>query len=143
MIRNCCRKKHEIRIHELLSNGQHLNIYFEKHNTGTNHERITAVWTIGVCISDTRKQANHWWNGKNKRNLQQTGKCGLEGLRRTAEILKELIPHLGFHEELQVGWEDEKRRRAYRYLLRYGFLEFEDCYAIRNPEIWEWKTGSA
>lgn len=138
-MKNCTKRKREFRIHEILSNGQHFNMYFKKHKSAEPDGVIHGVWTVGLCISKTRKEANVWYDNKskNKQNFQ-TGYCGLEALKKAAGYLVIFANILSYHSEMQVGWQDEKRRKAYRWLLRYGFEESEDCYIIRNPEYWSW-----
>lgn len=137
---NCCKKMKEIRIHQILSNGQHFNLYFFK-NKKECLEKVT-VWGIGFCISKTRRESNDWFKGNLKLNNRQTGKCGLEGLKLALQYICQFVGELGEYEELQVGWADEKRKRAYKFLLRYGFWEHEDCYAMRNSQYWEYVKGA-
>ncbi len=131
---NCTKRKREIRVHEILSNGQHLNLYFRKFNSD---ESGVGVWKIGLCISNTRKEANKWWAGKSIRKIDNklTGKCGLEGLKKALFYILELCKCL-IWDEIQISWNDEKRKRAYKYLLRYGFKEAKHCYYYRNPDYW-------
>lgn len=143
-MRNSTKRKREFRIHERLSSGQHFNMYFKKYNSDRRKGEplVHGVWKVGLCVSETRREANDWWNSSTGSRLerQSTGKAGLEALRRAAEYLVDFSRLLGFHSELQVNWSDDKRRSAYRRLLRYGFIECEDCYMIRNPEYWVFKT---
>lgn len=140
-MRNCSKRKREFRIHEILSNGQHFNMYFKKHHNATPDGVIHSIWTVGLCVSQTRKKANQWWSHEKKSGLGgvSTGNVGLEALRRAAQYLMEFSYCLSFHSEIQVGWSDDKRKKAYRWLFRYGFVEYEDCYAMRNPDYWVMK----
>lgn len=135
-MKNCCKNKKQIRVHEVLSNGQHLNLYFLKHDCifGDN----VTVWSMGLCISKTRRNSNDWFKGrKTQLHNRQTGTCGIEGLKKALNYIRQFVGEMGEYEELQIGWADEKRKRAYKFLLRYGFLEYDDCYYIRNPQYWE------
>lgn len=136
---NCTNRKHEYRIHEQLSNKQWFNLYFTKYC----HYSGVHVWDVGLCISKTIKHANHWYN-KNNRNSRkyfnkQTGKCGLEGLRKGINYICKFADNLKPNEELHIGWQDEKRKYAYRKLLKYGFYvdEEKEFYHTRNLNYWE------
>lgn len=136
-MQNCTKRKRVLRVHDILSNGQHFNMYFKKQRSFKNEDRIHGVWVVGLCISDTRKEANLWYNKKWKnKGPTQTGKCGLEALLKAADYLVYFASILSYHSELQVGWQDDKRRRAYRWLTRYGFKVYGDHYSIRNPKYW-------
>ncbi len=132
---NCSKKKkHEYRIHEKLSNGQYLNLYFGKHC----HHSGMHVWTVGLFISENIREANRFWVGKKVR-IRTTGKCGLEGLRKALNYICEFADNLKSNEEIHVGWEDDKRKYAYRYLLKYKFYVDEDegFYHSRNLKYWK------
>jgi hypothetical protein len=141
-VRNCTKRKHEYRIHEPLSNGQWLNLYFKKHCNSTGIQ----VWTVGVCISNSIKHANKWFDTKGeyqRKYSSQTGKCGLEGLTKALKYILEFRKNMKEKEEIHVGWHDNKRKNAYKYLLRYNFfLDLEDeIYFARNMNYWE-RTGA-
>ena len=136
-MKNCTNRKREFRIHELLSNGQHFNMYFKKKQSLKNNDQIHGIWSVGLCISNTRKESNVWYNNSPKdKTCLQTGKCGLEALLKAAEYLVLFANDLSCHSELRVRWQDDKRRSAYRRLIKYGFKVYGDHYAIRNPKYW-------
>lgn len=136
---NCTKRKHEYRIHELLSNGQWLNLYFTKSCNSTGIQ----VWETGLCISNGIRKANEWFigfgGGFKKFNNKATGKCGLEGLRKALTYIYEFADNLKFKEELHVGWADDKRKYAYRYLLKCNFYvdEANEFYHTRNLKYWK------
>jgi hypothetical protein len=143
MLRNCTRRKTEIRIHEVLPNGQHLNLYFIRKNP-QDPQYPFYQWKVGLCITETRKEANKWWSKDYKKmDGKQTGTCGLAGLKRALDCIMIFTNRLNHNEELTIGWGDLKRQRAYRYLLRKGFIEYRDDddevkeLGIRNPAIWQ------
>jgi hypothetical protein len=138
MIRNTTRRKSEIRIHEVLPNGQHFNLYFwRKHNANG----IFTQWQVALRLSKTRKESNLWFNNY-KRCDVITGDGSTVGLKRALQYILEVSKSLGPYEELLVSWSDQKRASAYRYLKRYGFVEYKDdegtitAYGTRNPEYW-------
>jgi hypothetical protein len=131
LIRYLSKRKHEVRIHERLSNGQYLNLYFACYP----HESGIHVWITGLFIG-AKKEGNKFWIGKKTKTVI-TGKCGLEGLKKSLDYIMEFASSLKQNEELHVGWEDERRKLAYRRLLKYGFQLHEDCYNYRNPEYWD------
>ena len=111
-------------------------MYFHKYC----HYSGIHVWETGLCISRTRKESNKWWNGGkvSKLDNKTTGRCGLEGLRKALKYLCEFSDQLKENEELHVGWADNKRKYAYRYLFKYGFLvdEESETYHKRNSKYW-------
>lgn len=132
-------KKNQIRIHERLSNGQYLNIYFIR-DKAIPQDKTVYIWYVGVAISKTVKQANLWFTRKkSKLDNRQTGRCGLEGLKKALRHILKFVNNMSMKEELQIRWTDEKRKNVYNYLTRYGFIAYKDCYSIRNPKYWEHK----
>ena len=136
--KNCTKRNHEYRIHEPLSNKQWLNLYFKKHCNNTGIQ----IWTVGLCISNSVKGANKWFdtNGRYYRKYTgQTGKCGLEGLRKALIYICEFADNLKQNEEFHIEWHDEKRKYAYRYLLKCNFYVDEEnkFYHTRNLSYWE------
>jgi hypothetical protein len=143
-VRNCTHRKSEYRIHEVLPNGQHLNLFFKRRKP-VDPDYPFFQWKVGLCISSSRKEANKWWNGKDLRlEGKQTGNCGLTGLRLAVKYILEFVHTLKQNEEVIIDWADEKRMRVYKYLYRLGFTDFvsEDGryenFGMRNPNIWEW-----
>jgi hypothetical protein len=146
MIPNCTKRKHESRIHELLSNGQWLNLYFKK--CRCNPDSIPSHWNIGLCISKTVKQANDWFEGKHstKLNNKQTGRVGLEGLNKAFNYIMEFGSLLRKDEVIWIEVENEKRVRAYKRLLKYPnwdsvFVDETTVYIYSNPKYWKIVNG--
>lgn len=135
------RRKTEVRYCVPLSNGQLLNVYFWR-----NSEHLTQGWMNGwkvaVIICDTRKQANRWYHHKTaKENNASTGKCGLEGLKITLDILIDFRNNMKLNDVLLVTFSDRKRALAYRRLLKYDFEEYYMdnellAYGALNPKYW-------
>jgi hypothetical protein len=137
---NCTKRKNMIRHHEKLSNGQVLSITISKHTPDSPHLGSFKIYSVGICIGKNRKSNNRWFLCKSKKyDKRQTGKCGLEALRLALKYILEFRNSMNKNEELQIGWADEKRKRTYKYLLRYDFLlaNENDCYWSRSPEYWE------
>lgn len=114
---NCTKRKHEYRIHELLSNKQWLNLYFfKKKYSGVN------AWFICCGISKTIRQANDWYRGGKVGSLdnKQTGKCGLEGLRKILNYILEFEKCIKPDEILFIDTAiDQKRMKAYSWLIKH------------------------
>lgn len=128
-----------------LSNGQYLSMWFWRQRFKDPNKQVIYIWTVGAYIGSI-KGAKLWRVGK--RRTKQTGDCGLEGLKEAARFIKSFADQLGYREEMQIKHEDNKRHRAYKWLLRYpGFslYEFDDktepCIAFRNLDYWEWKPS--
>lgn len=140
------KRKSEVRIFEQLPNGLYLNLYFFRERTRTKFD----VWNVAIYISRSRKEANKWFNTNSKRKKELiTGDGSITGLRLALNYIVEFSRWLRLYEELVVGWEDERRRSAYRYLKRYGFVDYLDedgkviGYGIRNPNFYEWIDNDA
>jgi hypothetical protein len=138
-----------IRARYTLSNGQLLSVYFTRKrvkNKDAFWRGVIYVWSVAIHIGSGRRGANKWFNSWTKRPIQETGTCGLEGLIVASRYIRAFGQHkIGSREEMQIGWADAKRMRAYRWLLRYpGFAWYADdanegqCIAYRNPDIYEW-----
>lgn len=137
---NVTRRKSEIRICEKLPNDKLLNLYFYR----KRDDPLFTRWYVGLCISDTRKEANYWFTKHRRaKKAKITGDGSITGLRLALKYILEVANNLGFHEELIIQWEDDRRMSAYRYLKRYGFTDYFDeneklvGYGIRNPKYWE------
>jgi hypothetical protein len=138
------KRKNSYRFTKTLSNGQIVKVFFGRVRN-TLYEPWIYQWQVGVYIGSTTKEANEWYNknGKRKKSVS-TGDCGLEGLRETLGIILTFVQSLKYNEELVVKWEDDKRKNAYRYLKRFGFIDYitDDgeviAYGARNPDIWQW-----
>lgn len=123
----------------MLPNGQLLNLYFYR----KRYHGEPTQWHVALYLSRTRKEANLWYSNNSKRKRNRiTGDGSLTGLKEALWYIKEFTKLLGYNEELIVQWEDEKRMSAYRFLKRYGFIDYKDeegnvtAYGIRNPEYW-------
>lgn len=138
-----------ITIRERLANGDWLTIWFHRNLTTGDlaKEDILYCWTVAMYIGD-RKAANRWKRGKSKKGSKQTGKGSIEGLRLAEKYLLN-VGHgwMRRRDELRILWEDDKRMRAYRWLLRHpGFNDYTDedtgkSFAIgfRHPEYWSYE----
>lgn len=123
-------------VREPLSNGQFLTMWFWRERPSDYDGPVNAIWSVAIYIG-TKKGAALWKRGKLPE--KQTGECGLEGLRVALGNVLALANNIGWREEFQIKWADEKRRRAYRWLLRYpGFYEHkeDDALTFRRMEYW-------
>lgn len=129
-----------------LKNGQLLSVYFTRRRVKQPDWDIRFVWSVAVHIGRNRREANRWFRSMfQDQASKQTGDCGLEGLVIALRYVQAFCEKLcDWRSELQIDWSDEKRMRAYRYLLRYpGFVLYEEkgknqCLAYRNPEFFKW-----
>jgi hypothetical protein len=145
MLRNTTRRKTDIRICEKLPNGQLMNLYLKRWRSD-----LIMQWTVGLYISNTRKEANEWWNKRPKgKRSKITGDGSINGLCLAFRYIMEVVHSLGINEELIIEWEDERRRSAYRILKKYGFRDYYaevgkniTGYGIRNPEYWTYKDDA-
>jgi hypothetical protein len=117
LTKNCTKRKHEYRTHELLSNKQWLNLYFFK----KRYYGVSA-WFICCGISKTTRESNDWYCGGKVGSLdgKQTGKCGIEGLRKALQYILEFEKKLKPDEILFIDTAiDKKRMNAYSWLIKH------------------------
>lgn len=137
------KRKSQIRYCEPLSNGQSLHVYFWREKEFVSN-RVVYVWNAGIIITDSRKKANRWKNRNTRREKNLiTGNVGLEGLKKALNIILDFRYRLKPNEYLFVVFDDEKRKSAYRWLERYGFMEFHKngkfrAYGTFNPLYGNW-----
>lgn len=141
------KRKSQVRYQIALSNGQSLHVYFWREKEFVS-DRVGYVWNAAVIITDSRKKANRWKN-RNPRGVKEkaTGKAGLEGLKKALDIILDFRNRLKPNEYLFVVFDDEKRKNAYRWLERYGFMAFYKngtfkAYGTFNPLLGEWTQKS-
>lgn len=126
-----------------LDSGKVLTVWFDRlRNRGQVSREIRYVWGVAMCISDTKEWANWWRRGGGRKN-PITGTGDLEGLRLALRYVRAFAEHkIGPRAALQVSWADERRKRAYRYLLRYEGWSMQRndgrdvCLEYRDPECW-------
>lgn len=123
-----------VRFHGVAPDGQMVHMYFWPYKANG-----FTVWTISLYIGGSNRTANDWYTkAKPYSHSRITGKGSVLALKYALDRLLEFAEHMQINEEIQVGWEDERRRRAYRYLLRFpNWREDKDCYYYRSPEYWE------
>jgi len=114
---NCTKRKHEYRIHELLSNGQWLNLYFFK-----RYIHGVTAWFVCLSINKNIRESNDWYNGGKVGSLEkkQTGKCGIEGLRKALNYILEFEKTIKDDEILYIDTvADPKRRKVYSWFIKH------------------------
>lgn len=91
-------------------------------------------WIVDVCIKETKGQCDYWHRYQNQLPATQTNTGGLEGLVNVFRWIKELEQQIREGDIILVYWIDEKRRRAFKYLERLGFIEGsyfgKSCYHL-------------
>lgn len=127
--------RNEVRYHGVAKDGQPVHMYFYKHKV--NH---FTLWLTALYVGGSRRNANRWLGRMRNNQPHITGNGSLSALILAKDILLEFASKLGMNEEIQVMWEDAKRRRAYRWLTRYKWFEAGDCYYYRNPKYY-YKKG--
>ena len=126
--------KHEARFHHTLSNGQHCAMYV---NFNDEEAETILLLDIGFAVGNSRRQCNDWWS-KNGKGLGEktTGRVGLEALLFASECLDFIESiYAGEMYVIRVGYADERRRRAYKRLLKKGYIHIEGqgyCKPLNN-----------
>lgn len=128
------KKKKRVHYKKRLKSGKtaHLWLYKQKFI-----DSPSFGWSVGLRVSDTDKEARLWLMGNNNGESGITGDGSIEALAwalRKIEEFSTLIPET---ETVVVGWEDDRRKSAYRYLRKKGWYldEWAGCYYKRggNP----------
>lgn len=132
------KRKSELRIRDQLPNGQKVNLYFSRFRTDTE----ISQWKVGFYIGD-RKEANLWYNKQSKKYPSKINGDGtISALLWALKYINGFVNHLKINEELLIGWDDDKRKRAYQRLKKYGFINYYDVQGnvtfigARNPSYW-------
>jgi hypothetical protein len=125
------------RLHGTVDN-QPVHLYATAYPTKT---RFT-VWKIGLHVGGKNRKANDWYN-KAKHWAGTTGNGSVKPLLFALESIQDFANKMGRNDEIQIKWQDDRRRRVYSRLLKYGwFLTAErDMYVYRNPKYWEFTGG--
>jgi len=99
-------------------------------------------WSVTVVIGKHRKQCRLSVRGEYARyrggkslHGKSTGTCGIAGLRTLKAMLGEFEAWLstdGKTHQVVCTPFDDKRKRAYRYLMRLGYVWYEDVYSYRK-----------
>lgn len=89
---------------------------------------------VGFVIGKSRKECNDWyWKRLRNKRVKETGKCGLEGLLFAIRCLQWIEEtYDGLHIVIRVGFADDKRKSAYRRLLKYGY-EYREGHGYCKP----------
>lgn len=123
---------------ERLESGQVVTVTFKRlrHKfPDEGHRKVIYCWIVRAHIGEGFRSAGRY---KDKRN-KITGRSGVAGLRVALRIIQGFAEMMDYRDEMQIHGSEEKRRRAYNYLLRFpGFIRSGDFIAYRNPEIYEW-----
>ncbi|HHX22935.1 MAG TPA: hypothetical protein GX723_02785 [Thermoanaerobacterales bacterium] len=116
-----------------LSNGYYLAIYTTKHK----QRMKKTAYIVAVCIFPTKRECNYWF--RNQEQVVEKGRntWGMEGVLKAIRWLKELEKAIDSGESIVIYWVDDRRRRAFKYLERYGYEKSEyldrPCYMFKKP----------
>jgi hypothetical protein len=126
-------KSYKYSVSKTLSNGQIAKIFIKKEICQCKADNRPIIWKIGFIIENSRKTCNNWYSkGRVLKKVQQTGKCGLEGLlfaKNCLILLEDLLIRLNKYNKskkknfIVIYWSDEKRHKAYKRLLVNGYIE--------------------
>lgn len=141
MLRGFDKRPSEFRLREQLPNGQEVNLYFQRFRS--EDDDVSYQWFVGFYIG-SRKEANRWFNhrSKNKPKNLIKGDGSLSALKWALKHILIFVGQLNRNEELVIGWEDQKRKRAYQFLRRHGFIDYYDeddevtHLGMRNKKYW-------
>lgn len=149
-------RKNRVIIRDKLSNGQILTVFFNRKRADPKktewtveypNTKIAFIWKVAIHIGNDLKDGRRWYDMDYKSRVSkygQTGKCGLEGLKKALEHVINFCKRMGEREELQIICDDDKRYRAYRYLNRFnGFKDHGGWFAFRHPNWWYWDENKA
>jgi light-regulated signal transduction histidine kinase (bacteriophytochrome) len=120
------------KIFERLSNGHHLAMYITKHRSCKNN----IAYIVAVCIFRSKRECNYWFRHQEQVVSKDINTWGMEGMLKAIQWLKELGKNICPRESIVIYWVDERRRRAFKFLQRYGYVESEyldrPCYILKK-----------
>ena len=125
-----------------LSNGYWLKILVLQM---TRNMRCYAknIYMLDICVGKTKRIVNDHYNSKRRspKSLFQkssNNKGGIEVYLKTLDYIDELKSILPKGSILRIEGSDDKRKRAYKILLRHGFksASFYDPYFRWHKEIY-------
>lgn len=136
------QKPSHITYRERLSTGQVLTVKFNRLRHGMpdgGYKGVIYLWIVTVHIGNHWRESGRYQYKKNR----ITGRSGLEGLRAALRVIRSVTPVMDYRDEMQIAGSDERRNKAYRYLLRYpGFVDGGNgLIGYRNPELYYWKLN--
>lgn len=99
-------------------------IPFDYYDDFDNHKYINAIG-IGLRIGESKHHNERWFNFDPKfRGLETTGNGSLENLWTALQLLRKYeMKHP--QTTIVVYADDERRYTAYKWLKRYGYIEYE------------------
>lgn len=112
--------------YEKLSNGQTAYIGFNY----TDYFNYLG-YNVVFAIADKKKHIKAWLNAEpNDIDLNQTGRCGVEGLlwakRKLKEFEEEVVSGRSYPQRIELYGADSRRMKVYRHFLKdYTFSPFE------------------
>lgn len=123
------------RFHGTAPDGQLIHMYF----TAYRQDKFTS-WYVSLIIGGNNRRANDWRNKQKTTPTCITGKGSISALKYALDCLLDFTTRLKKDEEICVGWDDERRHKAYRRLLKYpDWTEMDSCYRYLNPKYWSLK----
>jgi hypothetical protein len=115
-----------------LSSGHYLALYISPHRS---KERSIA-YIVAICIFRTKRECNYWFRHQDQILPKSVNSWGMEGILKAVQLLKELQKNIRSGESIVIYWVDERRRRAFKFLQRYGYVESmyldRACYILKK-----------
>ncbi|MDD4568870.1 MAG: hypothetical protein PHE70_01895 [Tepidanaerobacteraceae bacterium] len=115
-----------------LSNGHYLAMYISRHRSFNNN----TAYITAVCIFSSKRECNYWFRHQERLVAKGQNTWGMEGMLKSMQWLKELKKNINPDESIVIYWVDERRRRAFKFLQRYGYVESEyfdrPCYIFKK-----------
>ncbi len=115
-----------------LSNGYYLTIYITRHRSCKNN----TAYIVAVCIFPSKRECNYWFRHQEQALAKGPNTWGMEGMLKTIQWLKELGKNIRPGESIVIYWVDERRRKAFKFLQRYGYVESvyldRPCYVFKK-----------
>lgn len=115
-----------------LSSAHYLAMYITRHRSCKNNTAYIAA----ICIFPTKRECNYWFRHQEQVVSKGPNTWGMEGMLKAIQWLKELEKNIQTGESIVIYWVDERRRRAFKFLQRYGYKESEylerPCYVLKK-----------
>lgn len=121
--------------YKILSDGSCMAMYITRYRRGFSN----FVMIIALCIFENKTRCDEWFKTQDKPQKSSVKSIGLEGVMLAIRWIKKLQEQIQRNDILVIYWTDERRRKAFRYLKRYGFVESvykkRPCYLYKKVDF--------
>ncbi|NLZ53558.1 MAG: hypothetical protein GX892_10510 [Thermoanaerobacteraceae bacterium] len=120
-----------------LSSGHYLAMYITRHRQRSSNKHAACI--VAICIFPSKRECNFWFRHQEQIISKGLNTWGMEGMLISVKWLKKLKKIIRPGDSLVIYWVDERRRRAFKFLERYGYKKGEyldrPCYIFEKNNM--------